>query len=82
MPLMSAVSVSSTWAVPVMLGNPVAGVLREEAAVSSRPFAVSSGPLAVSSRAEAVSFVTACPLKEDAFLPRVSRMKSWPLGAV
>ena len=64
-----------------MVGNPVAGVLRE-AVVSSGPLAVSSGPLAVSSEAEAVSFVTACLLKEAAFLPRVSRMKSWPLGAV
>ena len=81
MPVVSAVRVSPTWTAPVMVGNPVAGVLRE-AAVSSRPFVVSSGPLAVSSRADAVSFVTACPLKEDAFLPRVSRMKSWPLGAV
>ena len=44
--------------------------------------AVSSEAKAVLSWAVAAAFVTACPLKGSAFLPRMSRMKSGPSGTV
>ena len=39
MPVVSAVSVSPTWAVPVMVGNPVAGVLGGGGAGATAPVA-------------------------------------------
>ena len=39
MPEVTAVSVSPTWAVPVMVGNPVAGVLGGGGAAATAPVA-------------------------------------------